>query len=96
MVSPLLEPFREAYRNLELLPLRSDKELQRFAVKYGTEIIDELEQLVEDSPSEDGKIILAGHRGCGKSTLLYELSCYYFILDRRSDDVRSGSPKFNY
>jgi hypothetical protein len=51
MVSPLLEPFREAYRNLELLPLRSDKELQRFAVKYGTEIIDELEQLVEDSPS---------------------------------------------
>ena len=48
MVSPLLEPFREAYRNLELLPLRSDKELQRFAVKYGTEIIDELEQLVED------------------------------------------------
>ena len=39
MVSPLLEPFREAYRNLELLPLRSDKELQRFAVKYGTEII---------------------------------------------------------
>ncbi|TRU67223.1 MAG: ATP-binding protein [Microcystis aeruginosa Ma_QC_Ch_20071001_M135] len=72
MVSPLLEPFREAYRNLELLPLRSDKELQRFAVEYGTEIIDELEQLVEDSPWEDGKIILAGHRGCGKSTLLYE------------------------
>ncbi|NCR21614.1 MAG: hypothetical protein GPJ27_06635 [Microcystis aeruginosa L111-01] len=56
MVSPLLEPFREAYRNLELLPLRSDKELQRFAVEYGTEIIDELEQLVEDSPWEDGKI----------------------------------------
>lgn len=84
MVSPLLEPFREAYRNLELLPLRSDKELERFAVKYGTEIIDELEQLVEDSPSEDGKIILAGHRGCGKSTLLYEfkrkLDDRYFVV----------------
>ncbi len=84
MVSPLLEPFREAYRNLELLPLRSDKELQRFAVEYGTEIIDELEQLVEDSPWEDGKIILAGHRGCGKSTLLYEfkrkLDDRYFVV----------------
>jgi len=84
MVSPLLEPFREAYRNLELLPLRSDKELQRFAVKYDTETIDELEQLVEDSPSEDGKIILAGHRGCGKSTLLYEfkrkLDDRYFVV----------------
>ena len=104
---------------MELLPLRSDKELQRFAVEYGTEIIEELEQLVEDSPWEDGKIILAGHRGCGKSTLLYEfkrkLDDRYFvvffsisdmiemsdvnhviILDRRSDDVRSGNPKFNY
>ncbi len=42
------------------------------------------EQLVEDSPSEDGKIILAGHRGCGKSTLLYEfkrkLDDRYFVV----------------
>ena len=52
MVSPLLEPFREAYRNLEFLPLRWDKELQRFSVQSGTEIIQKLEQFVEDSPFE--------------------------------------------
>jgi nucleoside-triphosphatase THEP1 len=84
MSSSLLEPFREAYRNLELLPLSTDKALERFGVEYGTEVIEELEQLVEDSPSGDGKILLAGHRGCGKSTLLYEfkrkLDDRYFIV----------------
>ncbi|MEG3439882.1 ATP-binding protein [Pannus brasiliensis CCIBt3594] len=84
MSSPLLEPFREAYRNLELLPLLTDRALERFGVEYGTEVIEELEQLVEDSPSGDGKILLAGHRGCGKSTLLYEfkrkLDDRYFVV----------------
>lgn len=73
-MSELLESFREAYRNLELLPLLTDKELRQFRVEYGTDTIAELEQLVEDSPSGDGKIIFAGHRGCGKSTLLAEFS----------------------
>lgn len=73
-MSELLESFREAYRNLELLPLVTPEDLERFRVDYGTEVIEELEQLVEDSPLGDGKIIFAGHRGCGKSTLLAEFS----------------------
>jgi predicted AAA+ superfamily ATPase len=73
MSSLLLEPFREPYRNLELLLLSTDKALKNFGVEYGTEVMEELEQLVEDSPSGDGKILLTGHRGCRKSTLLYEL-----------------------
>lgn len=84
MSGPLLERFREAYRNLELLPLSTDKALRDFGVEYGTEVLEELEQLVEDSPSGDGKIIFAGHRGCGKSTLLYEfkrrLDDRYFVV----------------
>lgn len=74
MPNELLESFREAYRNLELLPLLEQKDLEKFKVEYGVEVIEELEQLVEDSPSGDGKIVFAGHRGCGKSTLLAELS----------------------
>ena len=74
MPNELLEPFREAYRNLELLPLLQPRELEKFKVEYGTEIIEELEQLIEDSPAGDGKIVFTGHRGCGKSTLLAELS----------------------
>ena len=84
MPNQLLEPFREAYRNLELLPLLEERELERFRVDYGTEVIEELEQLVEDSPSGDSKIIFTGHRGCGKSTLLAEfsrqLSDRYFVV----------------
>jgi nucleoside-triphosphatase THEP1 len=74
MPKELLESFREAYRNLELLPLLDQKDLDKFKVDYATDIIEELQQLVEDSPSGDGKIVFTGHRGCGKSTLLAELS----------------------
>lgn len=74
MPNELLESFREAYRNLELLPLLEQKELEKFKVEYATEVIEELEQLVEDSPSNNCKIVFTGHRGCGKSTLLAELS----------------------
>ena len=73
MSSNLLESFRDAYKNLDLLPLLEQNDLKRFRVDYGGEVIEELEQLVEDSPSGDGKIIFTGHRGCGKSTLLAEL-----------------------
>ncbi|WGV24960.1 ATP-binding protein [Halotia branconii] len=74
MSKDLLKSFQEAYRNLELLPLSQEKDLKQFRVEYGGDTIDELEQLVEDSPSNDGKIIFTGHRGCGKSTLLAEFS----------------------
>ena len=84
MSGDLLKSFQEAYRNLELLPLVEEKALQRFRVDYGGETIEELEQLTEDSPNSDGKIIFTGHRGCGKSTLLAEfgkkLSDKYFVV----------------
>ena len=84
MSRDLLKSFQEAYRNLELLPLVEEKDLQQFRVDYGAETIAELEQLTEDSPNSDGKIIFSGHRGCGKSTLLAEfgkrLSDRYFVV----------------
>ena len=73
-MSDLLESFREAYSNLQLLPLLTDENLEKFQVEYARETIEELEQLVEDSPPGSNKIIFAGHRGCGKSTLLAKLS----------------------
>ncbi len=74
MSNDLLKNFQEAYRNLELMPLLEERDLQRFRVDYGNDIIDELEQLIEDSPNDDSKIIFSGHRGCGKSTLLAEFN----------------------
>lgn len=49
-------------------------ELDKFRVDYGDDVIAQLQQLVEDAPSGDCKIIFTGHRGCGKSTLLAEFS----------------------
>jgi predicted AAA+ superfamily ATPase len=74
MSQDLLKSFQEAYRNLDLLSLIEPNDLDKFRVDYGGEVIEELEQLVEDSPNGDGKIIFTGHRGCGKSTLLAEFS----------------------
>ncbi|NER22475.1 MAG: ATP-binding protein [Symploca sp. SIO1B1] len=73
MSKDLLAAFREAYGNLKLQPLLEPRELERFRVDYGSQVIADLEQLVEDSPDGDDKIIFTGHRGCGKSTLLAEL-----------------------
>jgi nucleoside-triphosphatase THEP1 len=70
----LLALFRQAYNNLEILPLLEQEDLDSFRVDYGRESIEELEDLVEFSPSRNGKIVFAGHRGCGKSTLLAEFS----------------------
>lgn len=67
-----LEAFREAYRNLDLLPLIHHRETERFRVEYGKHVLSKLEQLVEDDDTDSAKIIFAGHRGCGKSTLLAE------------------------
>lgn len=92
MSEELLKSFQEAYRNLELLPLQEQKDLDKFRVDYGDEVIEELEQLVEDSPNGDGKIIFTGHRGCGKSTLLAEFSRrlrdrYFVVLFSISDTI---------
>jgi len=92
MSENLLPTFQEAYRNLELLPLIEQKDLDKFQVDYGSEVIEELEQLVEDSPSGDGKIIFTGHRGCGKSTLLAEFKRrigdrYFVVLFSISDTI---------
>ncbi|MBH8576114.1 ATP-binding protein [Nostocaceae cyanobacterium CENA369] len=92
MSDELLKSFQQAYRNLELLPLIQPNDLDRFRVNYGDEVIEELEQLVEDSPNGDGKIIFTGHRGCGKSTLLAEFSRrsqnrYFVVLFSISDTI---------
>lgn len=92
MSQDLLKSFQQAYRNLELLPLIGQKDLDQFRVDYGAEVIEELEQLVEDSPNGDGKIIFTGHRGCGKSTLLAEFSRrfedrYFVVLFSISETI---------
>lgn len=74
MNNQLFESFQTAYRNLELQPLIHQAELDKFRVDYCHEVIEELQQLVEDSPAADSKIMFTGHRGCGKSTLLAEFS----------------------
>ncbi|BAZ28727.1 AAA ATPase [Cylindrospermum sp. NIES-4074] len=92
MSEDLLKAFQQAYRNLELLPLIEQNDLDQFRVDYGNEVIEELEQLVEDSPNGDGKIIFTGHTGCGKSTLLAEFSRrleerYFVVLFSISDTI---------
>jgi nucleoside-triphosphatase THEP1 len=64
----------------------------RFRVEYGEDTIDELIQLIEDSPSLDGKVVFTGHRGCGKSTLLAEFSRrigdkYFVVLFSIADTI---------
>lgn len=84
MNNQLFESFQTAYRNLELQPLIHQAELDKFRVDYCHEVIEELQQLVEDSPAADSKIMFTGHRGCGKSTLLAEFSkqfkTKYFVV----------------
>ncbi|MDJ0733400.1 MAG: AAA family ATPase [Nostocaceae cyanobacterium] len=92
MAEDLLKSFQEAYRNLELLPLIEENDLRRFRVEYGEGTIDELIQLVEDSPNLDGKVVFTGHRGCGKSTLLAEFGRrigdkYFVVLFSIADKI---------
>ena len=58
----LLESFREAYRNLQLLPLLEPEKLARFRVDYGARVMAELEQVVEDCSPVNNKVIFAGYR----------------------------------
>jgi nucleoside-triphosphatase THEP1 len=71
------ERFIAASKNLLLFPLQTEGELKRFHVSYDTETLTNLQQLVEESPVDQCKIILTGHTGCGKSTLLAELAKSY-------------------
>ncbi|MGF2040336.1 MAG: ATP-binding protein [Nostoc sp. CmiVER01] len=92
MTEDLLKSFQQAYRNLELLPLIEENDLRRFRVEYGEDTIDELIQLIEDSPNSDGKVVFTGHRGCGKSTLLAEFSRriedkYFVVLFSIADTI---------
>ncbi|WP_375506327.1 ATP-binding protein [uncultured Nostoc sp.] len=92
MTEDLLKSFQQAYRNLELLPLIEENDLRRFRVEYGEDTIDELIQLIEDSPNLDGKVVFTGHRGCGKSTLLAEFSRrignkYFVVLFSIADTI---------
>lgn len=84
MTNYRLNSFRNAYQNLQLLPLVKPEDLQRFRVEYGTEVLEELTQLVEDCSDNNDKIIFTGHRGSGKSTLLgqfcQEIKEQYFVV----------------
>ena len=83
MTNPLLSDFQQAYNNLTFLPLIEEADINKFGVEYGTPVIEELQQLIEDSYDQNSKVVLAGHRGCGKSTLLAEfkrkLDDRYFV-----------------
>ena len=83
MDNSLLSDFRQAYRNLTFLPLIKEEDINKFGVEYGTQVIEELQQLIEDNYEQNSKVVLAKHRGCGKPTLLAEfkrkLDDRYFI-----------------
>ena len=74
MTSNRIDQFQEAFRNLQLQPLVTPREIKKFRVEYSEELLDELEQRVLDCNDYNNQLIFAGHRGCGKSTLLTEFS----------------------
>lgn len=59
-MSTRLEAFQRAYVNLDLLPLQGQKELEKFWVTYGEDVLAELEQLIEDDDSRDGEALPEG------------------------------------
>jgi hypothetical protein len=73
-MSDRIEIFQAASRNLQLQPLLSEAEREKFWVDHGSDCIDRLEQKVLDCNESTNQFMFAGHRGCGKSTLLFEFS----------------------
>ena len=65
MTDSLVTLFQTAYRNLDLLPLLHQSDLDRFRVECGRQVIEELVQLVEDSGAADSKIIFS-ECGCAE------------------------------
>jgi len=74
MVVNRIEAFQQAFRNLQLQPLVTTEEIEKFQVPYGHDLIDKLEHLILDSDDNTNQLFFAGHRGCGKSTLLAEFA----------------------
>jgi hypothetical protein len=68
-----LTAFQAAGRNLQLEPLKTMQEIDRFGVQYQTQLVDEMEQQIKDTGNSSSKLVFTGHTGCGKSTLLREL-----------------------
>jgi energy-coupling factor transporter ATP-binding protein EcfA2 len=87
--------FRNAFQNLQLLPLVKPEDIRRFRVDYAQEILEQLNQRIEECPADDNKIIFTGHRGSGKSTLLGQLaldiSDNYFVVFFSIADLIEGS-----
>ncbi len=83
MNQELLERLQATYRDLDLFPLLEPRDIERFRVEYGREVLVRLRREVEAS-EKDGKLVFAGHRGCGKSTLLKqfatEMQKKYFVV----------------
>ncbi|NJN71447.1 MAG: AAA family ATPase [Limnothrix sp. RL_2_0] len=69
----LIDTFYKALNNLELFPLETQENLDKFVIGYDDTTLNELEDLVTYTSSKDEKIIFSGHTGCGKSTLLAAL-----------------------
>lgn len=93
-----LEEFKAAGQNLQLEPLVTEKQLERFGVEYQVELLDELEQAIEDCTDRDNKLIFTGHRGCGKSTLLAELNLqltetgrYFVVMFSIADTIERSA-----
>jgi energy-coupling factor transporter ATP-binding protein EcfA2 len=97
MTVNLRDVFRQAARNLELVPLLTSEQIAAFRVDYGIDTLVRLEQVVDDAPA-GGKVIFSGHRGCGKSTLLARFSRemqktedYFVVLFSISDMVEMSA-----
>ncbi len=73
MTQDLYSQFTKAYLNLELFPLFTSAEIEKFRVPYGQRTLAKLRSAVLAS-GQAGKLIFTGHRGCGKSTLLAQLA----------------------
>jgi energy-coupling factor transporter ATP-binding protein EcfA2 len=73
MNEDLYNRFTTVSRNLNLFPLLSAEEIEKFRVSYGSRTLARLENDLL-ALEADGKLIFTGHRGCGKSTLLNELA----------------------
>lgn len=69
----LIDTLYQSLKNLDLFPLETQENLDKFVIGYDETTLNELEDLVTYSSGQNDKIIFSGHTGCGKSTLLAAL-----------------------
>ncbi|WP_448601612.1 hypothetical protein [Thermoleptolyngbya sp.] len=81
-----LATFQEAYRNLDLLPLLDQRELERFRVSYGEEVLEELQQLIEDDAP-------AAARRCFRGIAAVLSKADYDILTTTYAHLQPDDPK---